>query len=97
MYTTELIDRQTTWTRRAEVEREIAAWVHWYNTNSCTHRSTTADRPQPPGEYETRYRQTVASTSEVAYTRSPSDPGRFTSSAGADKRSNGHAYRGYTM
>jgi integrase-like protein len=29
---TELIDRQRSWTGRTEVERETAAWVHWYNT-----------------------------------------------------------------
>jgi hypothetical protein len=29
---TELIDRQKSWTGRAEVERETASWVHWYNT-----------------------------------------------------------------
>jgi transposase InsO family protein len=32
LYKTELIDhgRTRSWTGRAEVERETAAWVHWY-------------------------------------------------------------------
>ena len=29
LYKSELIDRQRSWTGRAEVERETAAWVHW--------------------------------------------------------------------
>ncbi|KMO74320.1 hypothetical protein MCHLDSM_03759 [Mycolicibacterium chlorophenolicum] len=36
LYKTGLIDRQKYWTGRAEVERESASWVHWYNTPACT-------------------------------------------------------------
>ncbi len=43
LYKTELIDRQRSGTGRNAVERETAAWVHWFNTlNACTQRSTTA-------------------------------------------------------
>lgn len=33
LYKTELIEheRTTSWTGAAEVERETAGWVHWYN------------------------------------------------------------------
>ena len=39
LYKTELIDhdRTHTWTGRAEVERETASWVHWYNTTRIHH------------------------------------------------------------
>jgi putative transposase len=30
LYKTELIDRHRSWTGRVEVERETAAWVHWF-------------------------------------------------------------------
>ncbi|OLT44608.1 integrase [Gordonia sp. CNJ-863] len=62
LYKSELIDRQRSWTGRAEVERETAAWVHWYNTE----RLHSAIGYCPPVEYETRYRETVASEAEVA-------------------------------
>ena len=40
LYKTELIDRhEASWTGRAELERETASWVHWYNT------SATAGKP----------------------------------------------------
>ena len=58
----ELIDRQKSWSGRAEVERETAAWVHWYNTE----RLHSSIGYRPPVEYETRYRDTVASILEVA-------------------------------
>jgi putative transposase len=34
LYKTELIehDRTSAWSGAAEVERETASWVHWYNT-----------------------------------------------------------------
>ena len=39
LYKTELIehDRSRSWTGRAEVERETASWVHWYNTTRIHH------------------------------------------------------------
>ena len=40
LYKTELIDhpdRTRSWTGRAEVERETASWVHWYNTTRIHH------------------------------------------------------------
>ena len=40
LYKTELIehpDRARSWTGRAEVERETASWVHWYNTTRIHH------------------------------------------------------------
>ena len=33
VYKTELIDRDRSWSNQAEVERETAAYVHWYNTD----------------------------------------------------------------
>ena len=58
---TELIARHhRSWGGRAEVERETAAWVHWYNTaplhSSLGHR--------PPVEYEEHYRSNTATTSQ---------------------------------
>jgi len=32
LYKSELIDQHSTFTGRAELERETASWVHWYNT-----------------------------------------------------------------
>lgn len=39
LYKTELIDhdRKRSWTGRAEVERETASWVHWYNATRIHH------------------------------------------------------------
>lgn len=39
LYKTELInhDRARSWSGRAEVERETASWVHWYNTTRIHH------------------------------------------------------------
>ena len=49
LYKTELIDRHdTSWTGRAEVERETASWVHWYNTT----RLHSSIQYRPPVEYE---------------------------------------------
>lgn len=62
LYKTELIGRDKSWTGRAEVERETANWVHWYNTtrlhSSLGYLSPTA--------YENRYRDTVTAIPEVA-------------------------------
>ncbi len=65
LYKTELIDRAQSWSGRAEVERETAEWVRWFNTD----RLHSSIDYLPPIEYETRYREqrpTVASVLEVA-------------------------------
>ena len=62
LYKTELIERQRSWTGRAEVERETAAWVHWYNTE----RLHSSIGYCPPIEYERRYRKTATSEMAVA-------------------------------
>lgn len=66
LYKTELIDRHDrSWTGRAEVERETASWVHWYNTT----RLHSSINYQPPVEYEQHYRERTtqaASIPEVA-------------------------------
>ena len=48
LYKTELIDRQRSWTGRNAVERETAAWVHWFNTE----RLHSALDYRPPVEFE---------------------------------------------
>ncbi len=65
LYKTELIDRAQSWSGRAEVERETAEWVRWFNTD----RLHSSIDYLSPIEYETRYREqrpTVASVLEVA-------------------------------
>ena len=44
LYKTELIDRQKSWIGRAEVERETASLVHWFNTNRL-HSSISYNSP----------------------------------------------------
>ena len=61
LYKTELIDRHPAFTGRAELERETASWVHWYNTQ----RLHSAIGYQPPIEYEHLYHQQTISA-EVA-------------------------------
>jgi transposase InsO family protein len=61
LYKTELIDRQRSWTGRNEVERETAAWVHWFNTA----RLHSAIDYRPPVEFENNYRDTTA-TADLA-------------------------------
>jgi putative transposase len=56
LYKTELIDRQRSWTGRAEVERETAAWVHWFNTE----RLHSSIGYRAPVEFEDHYRDTTA-------------------------------------
>ena len=54
LYKTELIDQhETSWTGRAEVERETASWVHWFNTT----RLHSSIHYLPPIEYETAWHQ----------------------------------------
>lgn len=53
LYKTELIDlERRSWSGRAQLENETAAWVHWYNTT----RLHSAIDYLPPTEYEQRYR-----------------------------------------
>jgi putative transposase len=61
LYKTELIDRQRSWTGRNEVERETAAWVHWFNTE----RLHSALDYRPPVEFEDLYRDTTT-TADLA-------------------------------
>ena len=61
LYKSELIDQHPPFTGRAELERETAAWVHWYNT-ARLHSSLDY---QPPIEFEQRYHQ-QATDSQVA-------------------------------
>ena len=62
VYKTELIDRDRSWSNRAEVERETAAYVHWYNTE----RLHSSIGYCSPIEYEILYGEVVASEAEVA-------------------------------
>ncbi len=62
LYKSEFIAPRKSWAGRAEVERETAAWVHWYNAA----RLHSAIGYCPPVEYETRYREIAASEVEVA-------------------------------
>ncbi len=62
LYKTELINTCRTWTDRAEVEREPAAYVHWFNTDRL-HPSLDYHSPI---EHETRYRESITSETEVA-------------------------------
>ena len=61
LYKSELIDQHPTFAGRAELERETASWVHWYNTT----RLHSSIEYLPPVEYEQRYHQQAASV-EVA-------------------------------
>ncbi len=61
LYKTELIGRQRSWTGRNAVERETAAWVHWFNTE----RLYSALDYRPPVEFEDHYRDTTA-TADLA-------------------------------
>jgi transposase InsO family protein len=65
LYKTELIDHDRTrnWTGRAEVERETASWVHWYNTTRIHH----SIGKMSPIEFEEQYRlANPARTDKVA-------------------------------
>ena len=65
LYKTELIDRDASWSGRAEVERETAEWVRWFNAD----RLHSSIDYLSPTWYETRYREQrppAASTPEVA-------------------------------
>jgi transposase InsO family protein len=61
LYKTELIDQHpTTWTGWAEVERETAAWVHWYNTT----RLHSALGYRPPIEFE-HHQEAITTTTRT--------------------------------
>ncbi|WP_373290188.1 IS3 family transposase [Pilimelia terevasa] len=63
LYKTELIDNHhRTWTGRAEVERETAAWVHWYNTS----RLHSATGYTPPIEFEHHHHPHQPATQHTA-------------------------------
>jgi putative transposase len=62
LYKTELITRQRSWTGRAEVERETAEWVHWFNTT----RLHSAIGHASPNEYERAYRDRATATTPAA-------------------------------
>ena len=51
LYKTELIDRQKSWAGRAEIERETASWVHWFNTS----RLHSSIGYVSPVDYENEY------------------------------------------
>ncbi len=53
LYKTELIDRAQSWSGRAEVERETAEWVRWFNAD----RLHSSIDYLSPIDYETRYRE----------------------------------------
>jgi transposase InsO family protein len=65
LYKTELIDhdRPRAWTGRAEVERETAGWVHWFNADRIHHSIGKLS----PIEFEEQYRHTsLTQPGEVA-------------------------------
>jgi putative transposase len=65
LYKSELIDhdREHSWSGRAEVERETASWVHWFNTTRIHH----SIGKQSPIDFEQQYRHTnLTQTGEVA-------------------------------
>jgi len=64
LYKTELINRHPrTWSGAAELERETADWVHWFNSA----RIHTSIGRVPPIEYKDDYRKNLsASTGDVA-------------------------------
>lgn len=62
LYKTELIDRHPrSWSGRAEVERETASWVHWFNT---TRLHSSIDY-LPPTEYEQHYHQRTTPATSI--------------------------------
>jgi transposase InsO family protein len=65
LYKTPLVERhERSWSGRAELERETAAWVHWFNTT----RLHSSIEHIPPVEYEQHYRDALPATAtpEVA-------------------------------
>ena len=62
LYKTELIDRRRSWTGRNEVERETAAWVHWFNTE----RPHSAIGYRPPVEFEDHHHRDTTTSADLA-------------------------------
>lgn len=62
LYKTELIERQRSWTGRNEVERETAAWVHWFNTE----RLHSAIDYRPPVEFEDQHYRDTTTPADLA-------------------------------
>jgi putative transposase len=65
LYKSELIEHQRTraWSGLAELERETAGWVHWYNTTRIHH----SIGKKSPIEFEEMYRLTnIPNPGEVA-------------------------------
>jgi putative transposase len=56
LYKTELVhhDRTRSWSGAAELERETASWVYWYNTNRIHH----SIGKMSPVEFEDHHRLT---------------------------------------
>ena len=63
LYKTELIDRATSRTRRAEVERETPSWVHWTFESLARVRLTDA---VSPGPYPREFRDDVVRVARQA-------------------------------
>ncbi len=61
LFKTELIHRQQSWTGRAEVERETATWIHWFNTS----RLHSSIGHQPPVEFEQLHRDTITEATPI--------------------------------
>jgi putative transposase len=66
LYKTELIEhperRHRTWTSRAEVERETASWIHWYNTTRIHHSLGK----RSPTEYERAFEHSYLADNPLA-------------------------------
>ena len=62
LYKTELIDRNRSFTGRADLEHATAEWVHWYNTN----RLHSALGHHTPLEHEQNYHHHTAALTEAA-------------------------------
>jgi putative transposase len=64
------MDRQRSWTGRAQVERKTAAWVHGFNTD----RLHSSIEHRPPVEFEDLYRDTLATRPSRSPELSPNPP-----------------------
>jgi transposase InsO family protein len=64
LYKTELVehDRARSWSGAAELERETASWVHWYNTNRIHH----SIGKMSPIEFEELYELTKVAADHTA-------------------------------
>jgi putative transposase len=62
LYKTELADRARSWSGAAELERETADWVHWYNTNRIHH----SIGKMSPIEFEELYELTKLAADHTA-------------------------------